>query len=686
MASAGVSVDASQFGHGLLTYSLLEGLKGASLRDGEFADVRMLFAYAEKRVPELAKSVGRVQRPVVIAPDYSGSFDIGKFSGIEQKQIALSNPKPIVLRPNFRNSALKTDNLKLTQKLTKRLKSIGDEKTGGGQSRIAFADADELRNAVIPAGSYSVDGDQVEISLVLLKNDNPVGRTTVIGSINDLDGLTLRILKTIERMLIPSETSPGKKTVGEFKAHTKNGVSRKPRMDALRRTHDAYAARNDRFSVRRNTEFSRVSFMPELLGQDDKLTIIRPRFLLEEKPEAASDFEKRLVEFLTSAYGEEKSDKIIYKDVDELNNAIRLEWSYEEDSTDSYLRIYFSRNGEKILETQNFSDEKGKLERMIKGVSKWISRSQNSLREKTRGLEVTPVAEDLSQYIGKQYALLIATDVYDHLDPLDNPVLDICTIARILEERYGFETEVAVGKTKRQIDLLIRQYAIKTYEKDSELLIFIAGHGSYDRVFETGYLATKESIVTESDFNSYVPFSELRDKINRIPIDHTWLVLDTCNSGLINPATTKRIRGRLSRARFVKDRLADKTRMVTASTKRERYVSDGVPGEHSPFARDFISVLMTEGGTDKDGILITSEFESVLLKNAQQPRFGSLSPEDGPSSDFVLLLLDEEQRRKRKESNTERSVSGSLSNPCKCAFQKWGKETYEPKEVCAAPN
>src|SRR5262249_987758 len=41
-ASDAVSYEATRFAQGLLTYSLLEGMKGAALRDGEFVDVSRL--------------------------------------------------------------------------------------------------------------------------------------------------------------------------------------------------------------------------------------------------------------------------------------------------------------------------------------------------------------------------------------------------------------------------------------------------------------------------------------------------------------------------------------------------------------------------------------------------------------------------------------------------------------------
>ena len=123
--------------------------------------------------------------------------------------------------------------------------------------------------------------------------------------------------------------------------------------------------------------------------------------------------------------------------------------------------------------------------------------------------------------------------------------------------------------------------------------------------------------------------------------------------------------------------------MALAATEGEQYVSDGIAGKHSPFARDFIDILLTDGGADGNGILITSEFATTLFENKQKPRFGKLSDDDDPGSDFVLILLDEKERKNQqsdKKSN-EKSIGPGLKS-CKCIFQKYGKEKYNPQEVC----
>ena len=193
-----VSYEASQYGQGLLTYSLLQGMKGAKLRENQFADVNLLFGYAQETVPNMAKNIGGIQRPLIITPDTSASFDIGKFTGEEQKLIQLSNPKPVILRPNLRNSALRFDNLKLSQMMTEQLRQASYVETRGDPTRIVFVEADEMTDAVQPVGDYTVEGETLKISVVLVRNNEQVGKEiTVTGKVSEAEKVIKQLIEAV---------------------------------------------------------------------------------------------------------------------------------------------------------------------------------------------------------------------------------------------------------------------------------------------------------------------------------------------------------------------------------------------------------------------------------------------------------------------------------------------------------
>lgn len=136
-------------------------------------------------------------------------------------------------------------------------------------------------------------------------------------------------------------------------------------------------------------------------------------------------------------------------------------------------------------------------------------------------------------------ALIIGTDEYDEWGDLTNPVFDATTIEKELSEFYGFETELLVNPSKRDVLNKIREYAKKSYLPDDQLLIFIAGHGQFDEVFTEGYLVAKDSKKNDEAKESYISHSTLRTYVNNIPSNHTFIVMDVCYGGTFDQAIAR---------------------------------------------------------------------------------------------------------------------------------------------------
>jgi WD40 repeat protein/uncharacterized caspase-like protein len=180
-AADAVSYEASQYGQGLLTYSLLQGMKGARLRENQFADVGMLFNYAQDAVPAMAKNIGGIQRPLVITPDASRSFDIGEFTAEEQRQIVLSSLKPVFLSPTLLSGKNKRDDQNLTQLLKQELRELGHAGTTIGRvAQLVFVEADKMADAIMLSGLYTIEGDRLTVNVVLSRNEAQFGKEIIV--------------------------------------------------------------------------------------------------------------------------------------------------------------------------------------------------------------------------------------------------------------------------------------------------------------------------------------------------------------------------------------------------------------------------------------------------------------------------------------------------------------------------
>lgn len=235
----------------------------------------------------------------------------------------------------------------------------------------------------------------------------------------------------------------------------------------------------------------------------------------------------------------------------------------------------------------------------------------------------------------KDYALLFATDRYDNWGDLVNPINDAETIGKELTERYGFEVEIVKDGNQDDVFNKLRQYAQRNYKPQDQLFIFFAGHGQYDETFGEGYIVAKNSLQNDQAKTSYISHNRLRNNINNIPADHIFLTMDVCFGGTFD-AVLAGSRGAYEDTddeTFIVKKLSLRTRKYLTSGSKE-YVSDGIAGQHSPFASKFLEALKSNGGGDR--ILTLTELNLFMERIKTTPRFGDFGDND-KGSDFLFL-------------------------------------------------
>ena len=240
----------------------------------------------------------------------------------------------------------------------------------------------------------------------------------------------------------------------------------------------------------------------------------------------------------------------------------------------------------------------------------------------------------------KDVALLFATDKYNNWDNLQNPINDASTIATDLEAIYGYEVEIVKNPTKREVLQKLREYTKKSYMPNDQLFIMFAGHGYFDQLFNQGYLVCTDSKITDEERLSYISHNNLRGIIDNIPNKHIFLAMDACFGGTFDPfirSSTHRggmYGDELEQYEYINRKLKLKTRKFLTSGGKE-YVSDGRPGQHSPFTRKLLEAIRSYGGDDN--VLTLSEIKSYVEKINPEPRFGEFGT-DQPGSDFIFVV------------------------------------------------
>jgi hypothetical protein len=246
---------------------------------------------------------------------------------------------------------------------------------------------------------------------------------------------------------------------------------------------------------------------------------------------------------------------------------------------------------------------------------------------------------DASKLERTDYALIFATDEYDHWSDLVNPVFDSRTIGDEMRNTYGYKVEVIENASQSEVLKKLREYAEKKYKPLDQLFIFFAGHGTYDQTFGEGFVVTKESQANDEGKTTYLSHNRLRSIVNNIPSEHIFLAMDVCFGGTFDAVLASSRGGaeevykEQNQAEFITRKLTYKTRRYLTSGGKT-YVSDGVPGKHSPFAKNFLEALRSRGG--RDGILTLPELFTYVERLKIQPRFGEFG-DNAPGSDFVFI-------------------------------------------------
>lgn len=196
-AADAVSYEASRYGQGLLTYALLQGMKGAALKNDVDVDVSKLFQFAVDDVPGLAHDIGGVQRPQIIAPTGGASFDLGQLQPEDQKQIQLAAEKPIFLRPQLVN-AEGPDDLDLAAAVRRELRNETYVSARGSQAvpDAIFVDEDEMPGAIRIGGTYVLEDKKITAT-IWLSRDKAKTHLVVEGSADDIPSLATKMTAAI---------------------------------------------------------------------------------------------------------------------------------------------------------------------------------------------------------------------------------------------------------------------------------------------------------------------------------------------------------------------------------------------------------------------------------------------------------------------------------------------------------
>lgn len=208
---------------------------------------------------------------------------------------------------------------------------------------------------------------------------------------------------------------------------------------------------------------------------------------------------------------------------------------------------------------------------------------------------------------------------------LKNPTNDAKEMAKILKEKYGFNSvELILDKdaTKQKLARIFEDYIRSDVITGKDrLLVYYSGHGDIRPGKDQQQRPLEESYLIPCDaepgiYSTYLKMDSITDNCIRCKAKHVLLILDSCFSGAAfivarssgekpKKITDEYLR-RISNMRTIQ--------AVAATDKVQPALDSGLTSNHGAFTGCLLDILNDEMDPDEDGILTASEVGAYLEK------------------------------------------------------------------------
>lgn len=220
---------------------------------------------------------------------------------------------------------------------------------------------------------------------------------------------------------------------------------------------------------------------------------------------------------------------------------------------------------------------------------------------------------------GQSFLFVVGIDKYQQFPTLYNAVKDAKDVIRILTTYFQFDPDnvISLFDEKATSDNIFKELRTLSnrLKEDDNLIIYFSGHGEYDNKLEEGSWIPYDGEAGQSW--SFIDFSRVLKYVKAITSRHTFIIADSCYSGsLFASRSTKSTT--TPRDFYIPSRY-----LLTAG--RNEVVSDGKPGDNSPFADNLLWHLENNPEGQISASELSDKVKTAVSRNVEQiPRHGSM--------------------------------------------------------------
>lgn len=235
---------------------------------------------------------------------------------------------------------------------------------------------------------------------------------------------------------------------------------------------------------------------------------------------------------------------------------------------------------------------------------------------------------------GQKWLLVIGIDQYQHCPRLYNAVRDARAFTGLLQEKYGFSGENTrlielydEAATRKKIQTQL-QYVAEHAKPEDDCIIYFSGHGAYNRILHEGFWIPADA--EEGDYSDFVPNAVIQRSLDAMQSRHIFLIADSCFSGAMFTGTGRDAGRKLEK---------DPSRWGLTSGRNE-IVTDGKPGDNSPFSEALLRILRQNEDALGVAVLCARMMEVVSANARQTPRGEPLAVRGHQGGQYVFRPAD----------------------------------------------
>lgn len=245
-----------------------------------------------------------------------------------------------------------------------------------------------------------------------------------------------------------------------------------------------------------------------------------------------------------------------------------------------------------------------------------------------------PAGRLLPRY-DRSYALLIGIgNAYENTGfaPLPNAEADIAALERVLERESGSPWDVRTltgARATREAVIDAFPLLAQEVKENDRVLVFFAGHGKAHHRDESGAWLIPSDAQPDKR-SSWVAFDTLLHLFKEMRAKHILIALDCCYGGRL---TTSRSAPATA---YAERYLTRKAHVILTSGLSDEEVSDGVAGEHSPFAAAFLAALEGSGPLTSSALAHHIR-EAFVRENVGHTPVHGYPESEPPGGEFVFF-------------------------------------------------